>query len=627
LEKNRRFMIDGLKQGKTGTSIRFAILGLVILAFVVLGGGLGWLIWHFRVPATSPDEVKLDAVTLLVPEEETNQETQTAITLEPDNTLSPAELDAMFAEGEEKWPLTFRLEQVVEGLKSPDGLALHPKSGELYISEENVSRISVIRDGLQVVINQETPIYVLREGKKKKVSPLSTPEGIDFDDEGNLYVVEDKPGGRLIRFRSYSGRYIEGIVVPMPGDWRQFAWESVTLGEHNTILMAGSDIESIGSNNELNPYTGIILYRDEEGSWWVPYERLFASFSEVCFSKSGKHALYTEEVMGGIGWIDLTTRQVLGGYSTITAKSPEGICVLPDGTFLIAQENGSVLKMDPGTDEYEEVIDGLGAIESIIWDPGSQRALITADGAGKVYALWPDRAVATHADAMKYAPFYPTYTPRHVPRDCPEYLANVLALAGLDYKRSIRPPVSFRDFTSKVPLVAADAMAVPVLNSQEIDNPIKRVQFVIFNPNQLAMDTDGTASLPLAAFAACKNDGEIIKTSMMQVESYFSSFESAKFEPIDFARIAVPQAGPVAVSSLGIATVHLLGLGQGDDYSLVLNPRYRDDSYMVVYKPDGTRIHYRLVNPDSDAGGDLWVIALADKGADTWSLLGKAAEN
>ena len=620
-------MAEKRKQKHTGTRIRFVILGLVLSTVVVTGGALGWLIWHFRLPHPDPIEVKLDTVTLVVPKETTNRDTQTAVTLEPNNTLSPAELDALFAEGEDKWPLKFRLEQVVEGLDSPDGLALHPDSSELYISEEILSRISVIRDGLQVVIDRETPIYILKNGKKKKVEPLTSPEGIDFDAEGNLYVVEDRPGGRLIRFRSYTGRYVEGMVVPMPGDWQRFAWESVAIGSKGDLLIAGSDIESIGVNDELNPYTGVILYRDEENSWWVPYERLFASFSGVCFSKSGRHALYIEEVMGSIGWIDLTTRQVLGGHSSITAKTPEGICVLPDGTFLIAQENGHVLKMDPSTDEQEEVIADLGAIESVIWDAGNRRALVSADEAGKIYALWPDRDITSHADAMKYAPFYPTYTPRHVPRECPAYLANVLALAGLDYKRAIRPPISFRDFTSKVPLVAADAMAVPVLNSQEISNAIKRVQFVIFNPNQLAMEKDGTASLPLAAFAACKNDGEVIKTSMMQVESYFSSFESAQFEPIDLARIAVPQAGPVSVSSLGIATVHLLGLGQSDDYSLVLNPRYRDDSYMVVYKSDGTRIHYRLVNPTDETGGDLWVIALADKGADTWSLLGEAANN
>ncbi|NCC51861.1 MAG: hypothetical protein EOM20_11670 [Spartobacteria bacterium] len=614
---------------KTSGGFRVIILLAVLAVVLALGGGMGWLIWYFRLPRPAHENIKLEHVALVIPTEEAPPEENgvTAITLQPNNALSPSELDALFAEGEEKWPLQFRLEQVAQGLQAPDGLAIHPSSGELFIAEETPSRISIIRDGLQVVIDRETPIYTMHKGRKKKAAPLSMPEGIDFDAEGNLYVVEDRPGGRLLRFRNYSGRYPEGTVVPLPGDWSRFAWESVACGEKDTLLMAGSDIESVAGSSELTPYTGIILYRDEEGNWWVPYERLFASFSGVCFSKSGKHAIYIEEVMGGVGWIDLTTRQVLGGHSTITAKAPEGICVLPDGTFLIAQENGSVLKLDPGNDEHEVVVDELGAIESVLWDPGNQRALISADGPGKIFTLWPDRAISPHADAMKYAPFYPTYTPRHVPRECPEFLANVLALAGLDYTRDIRPPVTFRDFTSKVPLVAADAIAVPVLAAQEILNPIRRVQFVIFNPNQMAIDKDGSASLPLAAFAARKNDGEIIKTSMMQVESYFSAFDSAKFDPVDLARIAVPQAGPVSVSSLGIATVHLLGLGQGDDYSLVLNPRYRDDSYMVVYKPDGTRIHYRLDSPESPAGGDLWVIALAERGADTWALLGKAAEN
>jgi hypothetical protein len=48
---------------------------------------------------------------------------------------------------------------------------------------------------------------------------------------------------------------------------------------------------------------------------------------------------------------------------------------------------------------------------------------------------------------------------------------------------------------------------------------------------------------------------------------------------------------------------------------------------MVVYTPDGERTHYKLLTPQGTNQPDSWVIALADKPADTWALLGKPALN
>jgi hypothetical protein len=521
--------------------------------------------------------------------------------------------------------LHYRLEKIARDLASPDGLAIHPKNGMLFVSEETPSRISVIRDGPRAVIDRKTP--VMKQQGSQRAKPMINPEGIAFAPDGTLYAVEDIPGGRLLRFPEQNGKYPRGYVEPFPGNWSRFAWEGVAVSDKGEILICGSDLESADQESGLTPYTGIILYRDEEHNWWVPYERVFASFSGVGFSKHQKYAVYTEEVMGTIGWLDLSTRQILGGNSLVTAKSPEGICVLPDGTFLITEEGGTVMRLDPATDEREDIVSGLGGIESVIWDAGNHRAVVSADGTGQLLALWPDRRISSSDNAIRYAPFYPTCIPQHVPRKCPEYLVDVLAMGGLNYERRMQHQPTFREFTARVPLVAADAVTQPVLTTSEVTNPIERVQFVIFNPNKVMMNEDGTPSLPLAAFAAVKTSGEMIRTSLMKVESYFSSFESAGFEPMDLARVTVPHAGPVAVSSLGIATIHLLGLGQADDYSLVLNPRYNDDSYMVVYTPDGERTHYKLLTPQGTNQPDSWVIALADKPADTWALLGKPALN
>jgi len=70
-----------------------------------------------------------------------------------------------------------------EGLSSPDGLAFSP-DGDLYVVEETageVSRVDANGDVTSVLDN------------------LDSPEGIAFDDSGNMYVVEDVEAGRLIK--------------------------------------------------------------------------------------------------------------------------------------------------------------------------------------------------------------------------------------------------------------------------------------------------------------------------------------------------------------------------------------------------------------------------------------------
>jgi len=524
---------------------------------------------------------------------------------------------------------SFEVKTLAEGLHSPDGLTTHPATGLIYFSEETAQRISLIRGNhIQIVISADTPVYSTYDGKRTKCPGLRSPEGISFGPNGGLYVAEDYPGGRILRFSPDGDGFSEGIVIPIAGTWARFAWEGIDVSHNGELLIAGSDVEGALDSSTLTPFSGVILFRDKESQWWICHERLFASYSSVCFTPDARQATYTCEISGEVGWIDLTTRESLSGHSELTAQSPEGLSFLPDGTILIAEEKGAVVNIDPSSDKHNELLSGLGTIESVVWDSLNGRVLVSADGSGKILALMPSRPYSDERNAMEYAPYHSRYAPRHVPVECPPYLADVLARGGLDYDADTQAKVTFREFASRVPLIAADAKASPVAGTSNITDPIEQIQFAIFEPNQLLIAEGGQPSLALAVFAVRRRSGKITSTSQMRAAAYISSFETGQMEPADIAKLTIPQAGSVSVSELGIATIQFLGLGRIPDYSLVLNPRNPQDSYMVVFAADGTRQHYRLTSPQHDPKREHWVIAMNNNSQTTeWTLLGAIPEN
>ena len=518
---------------------------------------------------------------------------------------------------------TFEMSVLAEGLVSPDSLAIHPVTGDMYVSEEDAWAVSVLSEGgARRVIDRDTLIVqVEADDRRLHTGPLQFPEGIAFSPAGDLYVVEDIPGGRLIRFAMNDyGEYPEGEVIPVPGVWSTYAWEGLDIGLHGEILMAGSDIEHVSRQDAIGVFSGTILYRDREGAWWIPYHRFFASFSDVQFSKSWGQAIYTCEVTGEIGWLDLNSRYTLGGHSDMVARSPEGVGILPDGTILVAEEVGSILHIDPASDRYERIITGLSDIESVLWDPVHERLVVTEDGTGRVLAFTPDQGYDPLVDRLNYATFYPAFSQQNIPQQCPDYLARILALGGIRFDRSEGPRVTFREFVSRVPLVAANLTAVSMNPDRAIDNPVERVQFVIFEPNRMGRPANSMPGNAFALFGVRKESGDLITTSSMPVMMHSAEAPGHAFTDHGLGLLTVPTASAVSVSGIGVAAVQFMGMGRTHDFSLVLNPRNPADSYMVVFHSDGTRDHYRLETVGSSVQDD-WVIAYTHIQHDAWTRL------
>ncbi|MBU1692939.1 MAG: hypothetical protein KKC51_03135 [Verrucomicrobia bacterium] len=538
----------------------------------------------------------------------------------------PMPAAALFAARQAVEPPKYEQAVLAEGLQGPDGLAVHPLSGEVFFSEEDSARVLVLRNGKTIpVITRDTPLYQLRDGRRtaEATEPLRSPEGLAFSPTGDLYVAEDYPGCRLVRFPARpDGRYPEGEVIEIPGNWRTFGWEGVAVGPAGDLLLAGSDIEYALGGSGAKPFMGAILYRDTVGQWWAPYRRPFASFSSVQFTQGGRQAVYTCEVSGEVGWLDLQGRRPLGGCSATAVKSPEGIAVMPDGRLMVSLETGALVCVDPAVDRHTTVADGFGSLESVQWDPFAGRLLLTEQAHGRVLALKARPDFAPNENRMDLAVYHPLFNPRHVPESCPTYLARILALGGLDYNRVGLPPLSFREFTERVPLIAADAGTVCLAPPDAVEDPLERVQFVVFKPNQMVMGETGPRP-SLALFATRSRSGRITATSVLRAETLGISFDRPKAERIGTATLAVPTPAGVGVSALGIASIHFMGLGRTPDYSIVLNPGQPFESYLVVYQPGGGRVHYRLELSAEGAGLESWVVAFTESRTDEWLSLGR----
>jgi len=515
---------------------------------------------------------------------------------------------------------------VLEDLQSPDGIALDEKSGVIYVSEEDPARIVRIRpDGSRkVVFDASTPVYERNGISKKRVSGLRSPEGVALDKSGNLYVVEDIPGGRLISFkivqRSSNPRPY-GIVVPLPIENRHIAWESIDVGPVGALLLAGSTIEFFPRNvDQEGLFRGVILYRDAQGVWWSPMDDALTSYSAASFSPDGKSAYFACEVTGDVGCMDLESHILRTYHADRIFKSPEGLCVLPDGSALVAEEAGRIYRLNPGADTLQLLYDNEGTIESVVWDETRRRLLVTDDQQGLLVSveLKSGLELSSSSNSIRRILFESQSTPvEMIPDQCPLYLSRILKVGGYNPDQSSSHP-SFEDFARKYCLVAIDAEAMLLSSAKPVKDPFKRIQLVIVAPYLMGIQT-GQLLWSSSGFAAVRESGEILKTELIQRQILGGDLLERSCTPVGGQTVALPMPFSARVSADGVASVNFMGMGVTPDFYLILNTVEPDDSYMVVIQAGSVQQYALHLPPYYDR--NHWVVALKRTEPDVWKSL------
>ncbi len=519
---------------------------------------------------------------------------------------------------------------LAKGLRGPDGIVLDAKTGNLYVSEENAATIVRIKPSgsKQVIVDVSTPLYEESGSRRKKATGLRSPEGIALDENGTLYVVEDVPGGRLISF-DLSGRDGDppdrGYVVPLPLPNHEFAWESVDVGPAGELLIAGSTMEAFAHNLEndggLGVFRGTLLYRDAQGDWWMPLNDAMASYSAACFSDDANYAFFADEFTGDVGCLDLRTHNVRVFRSKHRFHAPEGLYALPGGSALVVEEGGKIYRLDPTVDTTQWLYENEGTLESACWDASRKRILATDDKAGALLSLELKSGLGFRATigTIQDILFAEQSTPvEMVPKDCPEYLAKVLKLGGYDPDRQ-GAEVAFRDFAQKYCLVAIDAKASLMTPNPDIEDPIKRIQFVIVAPYLIGVK-EGELIWSSSGFTAVKKSGQELKTELVQRQVIHGDLMESRFTPVGGQTIALPMPFSARINSDGFVSVNFMGMGVMPDFYLELNSVEPDESVMVVLYPNERPQQYQLKLPPK-RDRNHWVVALERKDPDVWRRL------
>jgi hypothetical protein len=322
-----------------------------------------------------------------------------------------------------------------------------------------------------------------------------------------------------------------------------------------------------------------------------------------------------------VGCLDLERRDLHLWVSRHVFASPEGLAVLSDGTLLVAEETGRIARLDPRSDTMETVIEGLGGIESVLYDARKHRALVTSDGSGEVLALAAPAERASDLAALPVA-FDVTSRAIRIPTECPPYLAGVLRLAGFDPARGAHP-VSFATLASRLSMLAIDAKATLIASDIPVADPIEHVQLAVFTPRLMGFDMS-TFIGPVGGFAARSASGVMVTTTSMPVRVLRADVLAGTVTVLDRDTIPVPYPGGARLSAAGIASVHLLGFGRTPDYSVVIDALEPRNSYLLAVDTDGRTQQYRLELP-AGAAASHWVVALRQASPETWTRLTGAA--
>jgi len=538
--------------------------------------------------------------------------------VEPTPAPDPAELEPL--------QIFQQTTTIAEGLRSLDGIALDKETGDLYVSEESAATIVRIKpDGTRkVMFDRQTPVYERNGLFKKRVKGLRSPEGLALDKKGNLYVVEDLPGGRLLSYKladKSANPRVYGMVVPLPLENSTIAWESVDVGPLGELLLAGSTVESFSSSkNQGGLFNGTILYRDTDENWWMPMHDTMTSYSAAAFSRDGKVAFFACEISGDVGCLDLQTHTLRTYHADRVFKSPEGLCVLPDGSVLVVEEPGKVYRVDPLTDRIQFLYDNEHTLESIEWDAANHRLLLTDDQQGSVHALQLKEGLdfGLSAKTFRRILFEAQSTPvEMIPDTCPDYLARVLKVGGYNPAGS-DADLTFEEFARQFCLISIDADAMLLSSARPVEDPIKRIQLVMVAPYLMGIQT-GQLLWSSSVFAAVKESGEVLRTQLIPRQVFGGDLLERSCTPVGGQTVAVPMPFSARVNAEGIASVNFMGMGVTPDFYLILNTVEPDDSYMVVIQAGSVQQYALHLPPYNDRSH--WVVSLIRKEPDIWKAL------
>jgi sugar lactone lactonase YvrE len=528
---------------------------------------------------------------------------------------------------------------LARGLASPDSLARHPKTGEMYVSEESAGRISVIRDGKAVpVIGRkinvldDIPEWAIQPGRPRDFwlrDELVSPEGIAFSAEGTLFVLEDVTGGRLLEFiPDAQGVFSIARVVPVPWSSDAYAWEGIAMARDGRLFLAGSSAENASLYE-----SGSVLMRDVNGSWWIVDYGPFAAFASVALSRDEDILVVGDEGIGGVTWWD-TDRQREIDTSVRNLANIEGVAVLPDGAILAVQESpaagdagrrkagavGRLIRLDPSTGQATTVADGFGTIESALVDPASGFVYVTEDSTGTIVELRPRAKYAANEYLLQRTVRASEAKQGVAPKKPPQFLSDFFRDMGValvqEGEKEVRDPgqtgaekgkqeFTLEELGAKLPMIAGKVKIAEAPGSVDAD-PVTEINFINLFPNRVTRSAD-SLNPSFCFFAAKHRSGKVQRTQPLLGLTASQHLPQGGWEKLSSnASLYLPLTACSASSDDKgvVVTMCFLGLGVFQDYYLTIRCGKENSGTLATDSASGQLVSSEASIVDVGAGGE-----------------------
>lgn len=503
-------------------------------------------------------------------------------------------------------PSRFGMRPVADGLNEPRGVAIHPVTREIYVSELATGQILVFRNGSMVpalepgwTVSEDLPRWAITPRVSEEAwmkAELQKPGPISISTSGVLVVAEQIPDGRILEFTpDEEGKYSVGKAVPVPWLDQEFQWNDVYVDQFDRLFITGAD--EVGSDFMK---FGSALVRQPDGNWWVIDFGPFANFGTFALSARQDVMILGDRNKGTLSWWELERHIMLGGSPEATGRAElSSLAIYPDGAFVIAEQREAgkavIKRTDPFTGQEVILADTFRSVGDIAMDREKDLYLVTDTAAGKLVECKPNPPLRFTEAAMKQI-VRSVEGMTGLPSEAPAFLTSFfdrLQSATSEIVEDSTHAVSFNlsDIAGKMPIVAGRIRAAIEVEGAEED-PLEEIEFFLLFPSKVVM-TESAVSPSMSFFSARRKSGKIEQTRPV----FSSEVGVYRLSGTNFSRIASAPGGlhiPVVTCGLdsrdgGIyVNLSFLGAGVYGDYYLTLFQGPREQTAKLVVKSPET---------------------------------------
>jgi len=492
---------------------------------------------------------------------------------------------------------------LAEGLKEPHGVAIHPETGDIYVSEMGTGQIRIFKNGQMApalapgwVVTNDLPRWAITPEVPRETwmaATLQKPGPITISSNGLLSVAEQIPNGRILEFSpNEEGLYAVAKGVPVPWLDQEFQWRDIFAGEGGRFFIVGAD--EVGSDFMK---FGSSLVREPNGDWWVVDFGPFANFCTFAISERQDVMILGDRNKGTLSWWEVDRHIMLGGSPEATGRADLlSLAIYPDGAFILAEQTApgkaSLTRMDPFTGQQEVLADQFQSVGDIAMDRENGRYLVTDPVAGRLWECTPKPAMRFNEVAMRQI-VRSVEGMMGLPTEAPAFLNTFFdrlqsateEMTQDDATHAVNFNLS--DIAGKMPIVAGRIRATVEVEGAE-DDPIEQVEFFLLFPSKVVM-TESAVTPSLSFFSARRKSGKVEQTRPV----FKGDVGVYRLSGTNISRIASAPGGlyvPVVACGMdqsdgGIyINLSFLGVGIYGDYYLTLFQGPREQTAKLIVK-------------------------------------------